>query len=832
MANYANLKATIAANIKQNGNEEITGPILQSVLTQMTTLLGSGWAYAGVATPATAPGTPDNNVFYITSTAGTYTNFGGLVVAENEVAILKYNGAWAKDVPGIATAAQVTQLGQKLSIPITIDNEVPDYPYASYDQNSMVCDKQQNLPVGAVLKKVKCASSGTAAPKSTKIVVFDANNTQVSRTEIGTIGTTDAEFDISALGIVVQSGYKYCVECVADKWVSGVSNRYVRITGGSEEAYNDYYFGFAFVAEGSADRLAAIEESIGQINASVNQINESIEQINESVDSIDDELNTSTIENIVPDYPYASYEQNSMICDVMQDLPVGATIKKVKCASTGTAAPKTTKLVVYNENNVRVSRTEIGTIGTTETEFDVESLGIVVRQGYKYCLECLAAKYVSGVNGRYFNYSSGNPVAYNDYYFGFAFVVGFAGSRLDHIEESIDQINESIGQINDSMDQMEESIEGVEGNFERRISVNLFDKTNPLIKNGFYNNRQYTESDGYYVTNPIAVKAGVTYKAVFPASSIGASNRGIAIVDAENNIISFVDGTVADGLITVTPTSDGFLSFNVGYGDVSLSSFMVCVESEYPDSYEPYYDYTSLKEGIRIPSSSIPSVLFEKSVIFTGDSICFGETDTPRGYGWARRIGEKNHMSWKNKAVSGGTIIDRYLVRSSFTISDTDFESGADYIILEGGTNDADRIGSIIGGTIPEYFGGWNESDYVTEYGEDTFCDAVQRLIQRVVTSFPTAKVGFIIAPKMGVSDNGYDAEHNNRRAYFQTIIEICRKWGVSVLNLWDNCTMNPRLSAHYNESEHGPLYYDGQHPTAEGYEMITPIIEKWMETL
>lgn len=122
MANYANLKATIAANIKQNGNEEITGPILQSVLTQMTTLLGSGWAYAGVATPATAPGTPDNNVFYITSTAGTYTNFGGLVVAENEVAILKYNGAWAKDVPGIATAAQVTQLGQKLydmKVPVT-----------------------------------------------------------------------------------------------------------------------------------------------------------------------------------------------------------------------------------------------------------------------------------------------------------------------------------------------------------------------------------------------------------------------------------------------------------------------------------------------------------------------------------------------------------------------------------------------------------------------------------------------------------------------------------------------------------------------------------------
>ena len=266
MANYANLKSTIDANVNTNGTEAITGSVLNSVLKQMVSTMGeAGYLYKGVATTSTNPGTPDTNVWYLASAAGTYTNFGGAVVADGEVAILKYNGSWTKEVTGAATAAQVTQLGQKLSIPITIDNEVPDYPYASYDQNSMVCDKQQNIPVGAVLKKVKCASSGTAAPKSTKIVVFDANNTRVSRTEIGTIGTTDAEFDISALGIVVQSGYKYCVECVAAKWVSGVSNRYVRITGGSEEAYNDYYFGFAFVAEGSADKLASIEDDIEEL---------------------------------------------------------------------------------------------------------------------------------------------------------------------------------------------------------------------------------------------------------------------------------------------------------------------------------------------------------------------------------------------------------------------------------------------------------------------------------------------------------------------------------------------------------------------------------------
>ena len=45
MANYNNLKATINANIKANGNEEITGPILNNVLNAAVNALGAGWLY-------------------------------------------------------------------------------------------------------------------------------------------------------------------------------------------------------------------------------------------------------------------------------------------------------------------------------------------------------------------------------------------------------------------------------------------------------------------------------------------------------------------------------------------------------------------------------------------------------------------------------------------------------------------------------------------------------------------------------------------------------------------------------------------------------------------
>lgn len=122
MANYESLKAAIQDVVKTNGNNEITGALLQQSLLAMINSLGAGYQFMGVAvlTPtATNPGTPDQNVFYIASEIGTYSNFGGLSVSDGEVAIFKYNGSWAKEVTGAATAAQVTQLGQELKYELT-----------------------------------------------------------------------------------------------------------------------------------------------------------------------------------------------------------------------------------------------------------------------------------------------------------------------------------------------------------------------------------------------------------------------------------------------------------------------------------------------------------------------------------------------------------------------------------------------------------------------------------------------------------------------------------------------------------------------------------------
>lgn len=96
MSNYATLKATIQQVVKTNGNQEITGALLQQTLMAMINSLGIGYQYVGVANPNTNPGTPDQNVSYLCG-PGTYPNMGGLTVPDGTIGLLKYNGTWAVD---------------------------------------------------------------------------------------------------------------------------------------------------------------------------------------------------------------------------------------------------------------------------------------------------------------------------------------------------------------------------------------------------------------------------------------------------------------------------------------------------------------------------------------------------------------------------------------------------------------------------------------------------------------------------------------------------------------------------------------------------------------
>jgi hypothetical protein len=113
MAKWSDLKAAIAKIIKTNGNQEITGQLLQNVLNSIVSSVGENSTFAGIATPSTNPGTPDGNVFYLATRVGTYANFNGIAIADGEAVILEWKGSWTKKVTGFATQEQFSKIEKR-----------------------------------------------------------------------------------------------------------------------------------------------------------------------------------------------------------------------------------------------------------------------------------------------------------------------------------------------------------------------------------------------------------------------------------------------------------------------------------------------------------------------------------------------------------------------------------------------------------------------------------------------------------------------------------------------------------------------------------------------
>lgn len=89
---WQRLKTAVATVIKQNGNQDITGKVLQDTLLSTINNIGAGRTFAGFATPETNPGTPDGNVIWFATEEGVYSNFSALNLTGRKLFML-YNTA-------------------------------------------------------------------------------------------------------------------------------------------------------------------------------------------------------------------------------------------------------------------------------------------------------------------------------------------------------------------------------------------------------------------------------------------------------------------------------------------------------------------------------------------------------------------------------------------------------------------------------------------------------------------------------------------------------------------------------------------------------------------
>ena len=127
--------------------------------------VSQGSVFLGIANIETDPGIPQNDVFYITGTEGTYTNFGGIIINKGEIVFLVYRyESWNKVVI------------------LTIDSEL-DETSENPVQNKIVTAKLKELE-GKMIHTIKV--NGTVQTKTNGAVDLrvDASFSDVSENPI------------------------------------------------------------------------------------------------------------------------------------------------------------------------------------------------------------------------------------------------------------------------------------------------------------------------------------------------------------------------------------------------------------------------------------------------------------------------------------------------------------------------------------------------------------------------------------------------------------------------------------------------------------------------
>lgn len=237
------------------------------------------------------------------------------------------------------------------------------------------------------------------------------------------------------------------------------------------------------------------------------------------------------------------------------------------------------------------------------------------------------------------------------------------------------------------------------------------------------------------------------------------------------------------------------------------------------------------------------TVLNGKKILFTGDSIGAGwrdndgVSDYTNAGGWAKRIGDDYGAEVTNAAVAGyalSTIRNSEGKSPIVTQLSGNKNNTYDYVVLQGGFNDA--MGTNADKTkesaapVGKITNSWDVEDYDTA----TFAGALENLFYYATEYFPTAKIGFIITYATPTSTyGGYTADVEAMREYWNIAKQICNKWDISYLDLFDGTASDGKSYSYdvlkVNTSNYFPGSGDTIHLNAAGYDAITPYIADWM---
>ncbi|ALY08076.1 GDSL-like lipase/acylhydrolase [Bacillus phage vB_BhaS-171] len=356
------------------------------------------------------------------------------------------------------------------------------------------------------------------------------------------------------------------------------------------------------------------------------------------------------------------------------------------------------------------------------------------------------------------------------------------------------------------------------------IGDNKFDKTDPEIVDGYYLSQTGTPTanSNLFISGKIPVSSGEVYSIPY-INLIGDTTSGV-YYNENDEVVTFVTGvTQANNthrVITV-PTNDSISYMKVNLRILFKDSSMVVKGNTYPSTYADYKVSFSNKLGLNSTQKTEVSALAGgnplsgKIVSFNGDSIMYGQ-----GYmgGFAKIIADRNNMIYENIAVSGGTITpgqlqsDGTTLRHSISGTIGNMRADADYVILEGGVNDA-SLGVTLGTMTGEF-------DFTSTLNTSTFCGAFEDMLKKAINRYKGKKIGFVITHKM-LSAFG---------TYYTNMVSILQKWGIPYCDLYKGV---PSLNYIADLKTTYTLNSDGWHPNEEGYrKYYVDKIEAWMKAI
>lgn len=380
------------------------------------------------------------------------------------------------------------------------------------------------------------------------------------------------------------------------------------------------------------------------------------------------------------------------------------------------------------------------------------------------------------------------------------------------------------------------SAEGVQGKLDIANAGHLIPSVN-MYNSASEKNRKncYIGPYGYIdrvqgysqISHPIYLEAGKTYKANHNYEQ--GANVYFGHTDVNGNLIEVVwgslEGEMRGGYDVLSVQTSGWYTFNASLGN----PVMFCEYDQFPNAFVDYGHTPANSIGLNekqlalVRAVATQSPLFGKKIALNGDSICFG-SGYPGGYG--RIIANRFNMIYQNIAVAGGTIAaetqdgdGNALHWISRTIANMDAD--ADYIVLEGGVNDAYK--AIEKGSI--------SVGYTATLDDTTFCGAFESMLKQALVRFHGKKIGYIAIHK---AMDGFDSQGDESNLY-HLAKRCCAKWGVPFCDLNNNVPPFGYLVGDgatairetYTKSG------DGLHPNQAGYEKYyVPQIIAFLESL